>query len=71
MIRLDEMARQLDETAVTVRYWTDWFGVPVKRGPGGARLFDADCKTALFEVKRLIRYEGHTIAGAKKKLGIT
>lgn len=70
MLRIGDMARRLDETEVTIRYWCDQFGVPVIRGKGGHRLFNADSQTALSEVRRLVRFEGMTIAGAKRKLGI-
>ena len=69
-MRIGDMARRFDETLATIRYWCDQFGVPVIRCKGGHRLFNADSQTALSEVRRLVRFEGMTIAGAKRKLGI-
>lgn len=69
LTRTGDVARQFDETECTIRYWCDEFGVPVKRH-NGQRSFDADSITALSEVRRLLRIEGYTIAGAKRKLGI-
>lgn len=69
--RTSQIAERLGETAATVRFWCDQFCVPVLRSPDGHRMFDADSFTALSEVRRLLRFEGYTIAGAKKKLGIT
>jgi DNA-binding transcriptional MerR regulator len=70
LLKVADMARRFGETENTIRYWCDQFAVPVLRGKGGHRLFNADSQTALSEVRRLVRGEGMTVARAKRKLGI-
>lgn len=68
--RVGDVARALGESTVTIRYWCEEFGVPTKRSKGGQRWFDSSAVAAIGEVRRLLRVEGFTLAGAKKKLGI-
>lgn len=66
-MRVGDIARQLDETEVTIRYWCDKLRVPVRR-VSGQRFFDPVAQARIAEIHRLVRIEGHTLAGAKRKL---
>lgn len=69
-MRIGDIARRYDEPEHVIRFWCDEFGVPTKR-QGNQRMFDRDAEVAISEVHRLLRHELYTLAGAKKKLGIT
>lgn len=66
-MRVGDIARQLGETEVTIRYWCDQLRVPVRR-VSGQRFFDPVAQARIVEIHRLVRVEGHTLAGAKRKL---
>ena len=70
LIRVGDVARDLGVTVVTVRWWCKEFRVQPRRH-GGQRSFTEHNRARLASIKSLLRDEGFTIAGAKKKLGIT
>lgn len=67
--RIGDVARKLDEPEHVIRYWCQVFGIRVTRRPSGHRVFSEHTEAQVTEVHRLLRTEGYTIAGAKKKLG--
>jgi len=68
-VRIREVADRLNESTTTIRVWSDAFDVPCLR-VGNQRRYNMTGLTALREVQRLLREEGLTWAGAKKRLGL-
>jgi DNA-binding transcriptional MerR regulator len=66
--RMRQLAPLLGETQATLRYWEDAFGLTIARLPSGQRLYTPRMVERLREIQRLLRVEGHTVAGAKRKL---
>jgi DNA-binding transcriptional MerR regulator len=65
LIRVGDVARELDETAVTIRYWSDFFTVPVDRKKGQRR-YNREAVGRLRLVKQLVRTEGYRLDAARK-----
>lgn len=68
-VRIRDVADKLGESTVTIRLWTDAFSVPCLR-VSGQRSYGIRELIALREVQKLLRDEGLTWAGAKKRLGL-
>lgn len=62
------VARELGETPVTIRYWSDEFAIRPARTSTNQRHYDASTIAKLRHVRWLLRVEGYTIAGAKRQL---
>jgi DNA-binding transcriptional MerR regulator len=69
-IRIGDLARELDEPTHVLRFWESEFGqlTQVKRMAGGSRLYTPETVAVFREVRRLLRVELYTIAGAKRQL---
>ena len=67
-ISINEVAKQLDIPAHTLRYWEKQFPVSIKpaTGAGGRRYYRPETIDALKRVKELLYERGMTIAGVKK-----
>jgi DNA-binding transcriptional MerR regulator len=63
--RVGDVARELGEPVSVIRYWSDWFKVPVSR-VGGQRRFPQKAVDRLRLVKFLLRNERYSIEGAKQ-----
>lgn len=72
--RTMEVAEMFNTTGTTIRDWCNSFNIKPKRGThrfkGRDRLFSAEDIIKLKEVHRLIKLEGYTLWGAKRKLGM-
>lgn len=69
--RIGDVARKVGVTVVTVRYWGQVFRLRPKRSKGGQRYYSPEQVGLLRRIKKLLHEKLFTIAGAKKKLGIT
>ena len=69
--RIGDVARRVGVTVVTIRYWGQVFRLRPKRSKGGQRYYSPEQVSALRRIKKLLHEKLFTIAGAKKKLGIT
>ncbi|MFA7187912.1 MAG: MerR family transcriptional regulator [Alphaproteobacteria bacterium] len=67
-ISINEVAKQLDIPAHTLRYWEKQFPVSIKpaTGAGGRRYYRPETVAALKQVRELLYDRGMTIAGVKK-----
>lgn len=67
---INEVSKQLDLPAHTLRYWGREFPAAIKpvTGAGGRRYYRADTVATLSKIKDLLYAEGYTIAGVKKLL---
>jgi DNA-binding transcriptional MerR regulator len=67
-ISINEVAKQLDIPAHTLRYWEKQFPVSIKpaTGAGGRRYYRPETIIALKQVRSLLYDRGMTIAGVKK-----
>lgn len=67
-ISINEVAKQLDIPAHTLRYWEKQFPVSIKpaTGAGGRRYYRPETVAALKQVRALLYDRGMTIAGVKK-----
>ena len=56
----------------TLRYWEKIFKqfLNPERNEGGRRLYTRDEVKKILELKHILKDEGYTITGAKKKLGL-
>ena len=63
-IRIGDVARELDITIPTVRYWTEVFPIPVRRTSGGHRVFTRKTVNHLRLVKHLTYREKYTLNGS-------
>ncbi len=68
MIRIGDAARRLGVEPWTVRLWDQEFGLTPSRSMGGQRLYGEAELTKLLSIKALLKDEGYTIEGAKKRL---
>lgn len=67
---IGEAAEMLGENVSLVRYWSDNFSRFLKphRNAKGNRLYTADDLEVLKQIYHLVKVNGMTLAGAKKKL---
>jgi DNA-binding transcriptional MerR regulator len=63
--RIGEVARLLDESTPTVRYWQAEFAIRDERSKKGQRVFSRKAVSELFEIRDLLRNWRFTIAGAR------
>lgn len=63
---IGDLAKKLDVTVVTLRYWQKEFRVPVRLTKGGHRRYFPREQGQLRLIKHLLRNQGYTIEGAKK-----
>ncbi len=66
LIRIGDVARALDITESTARYWSDWFPVGVVR-VGGQRRYTKKALNKLRLVKFLLKTEGYHVDAARKR----
>jgi DNA-binding transcriptional MerR regulator len=66
VIRIGDVSRELGLTVVTVRLWSDMFGIPVRR-VNNQRLYHRGAVSRLRLVKQLVRREGYSLDGAKRQ----
>lgn len=64
MMRIGDVARALDVTVPTVRYWSEEFPIPLTR-QNGQRWYPQGSVNRLRLIKQLTRQEGYTLQGAK------
>ena len=67
-LSINEVAKQLDLPAHTLRYWEKQFPASIKpaTGAGGRRYYRPETISALKRIKTLLYDHGMTIAGVKK-----
>lgn len=66
---IGEVSSELGVTATQIRFWERQFGKPnPKRDAKGDRLYTAEEKAVVREVRDLLKTKGHTIEGAKTAL---
>ena len=68
LIRIGELAKQLNVENFVVRFWEKEFSLKGHRSPGGQRFYDANDLAKFTMIKELLYEKGFTIAGAKKAL---
>jgi len=68
---IGEVADILSTTTSQWRYWSGEFDLNVRKNRKGDRLFQKADLTKLKLIQRLLKDEGYTIDGAKKKLKST
>jgi DNA-binding transcriptional MerR regulator len=68
---IGEVADILATTTSQLRYWSGEFELNVRKNRKGDRLFQKADLTKLKLIQRLLKDEGYTIDGAKKKLKST
>lgn len=59
-------------TKSTLRYWEKTFSefLNPERNDGGRRIYYSDDVRRILQVKHMLKQEGYTISGARKKLGL-
>lgn len=67
-LSINEVSKQLEIPAHTLRYWEKQFPVSVKpiTGAGGRRYYRPETVAALGQIRTLLYDRGMTIAGVKK-----
>lgn len=67
-LSINDVSKQLDIPAHTLRYWEKQFPVSIKpaTGAGGRRYYRPETVAALKQVRELLYDRGMTIAGVKK-----
>ncbi len=68
MIRIGDAARQLGVSVQTLYYWDKVFNLSTIRSPGRQRLYGEAELAKLLSIKALLKDEGYTIEGAKRRL---
>ena len=70
---IQEASRLIGVSAYTLRYWEKAFAGILKppRTHGGQRRYDRTALVIVKEIYRLVRIEGYSIRGARKKLADT
>lgn len=64
MMRIGDVARELDVTIPTVRFWSEEFRIPLER-QGNQRRYRSEALGRLRLVKQLLYRERYTIDGAR------
>lgn len=65
---IGEVAEMLDCNTSQVRYWSGEFSLKLRKNRKGDRLFQSKNLDKLRLIKKLLKEEGYTIEGAKKKI---
>lgn len=65
---IGEIAEIMQTTTSQLRYWSGEFHLNVRKNRKGDRLFQKDDLEKLQLIQRMLKDEGYTIDGAKKKL---
>lgn len=65
---IGEVAEMLDCNTSQVRYWSGEFNLKLRKNRKGDRLFQTKNLDKLRLIKKLLKEDGYTIEGAKKKL---
>ena len=65
---IGEVAEMLGTTTSQLRYWSGEFELNVRKNRKGDRLFQKEDLAKLKNIQRMLKDEGYTIDGAKKKL---
>lgn len=68
LIRIGELAKQLNVENFVIRFWEKEFSLKGQRSPGGQRFYNAVDLAKFVMIKELLYDKGFTIAGAKKAL---
>lgn len=66
--RIGEVTELLGENDHTLRFWEQEFRVRVERSKCGQRIYSRKTVELLIRIRRLLRVELYTIAGAKRRL---
>lgn len=65
---IGEVAEILNTSTSQLRYWSGEFSLNVRKNRKGDRLFQKEDLEKLKQIQRLLKDEGYTIDGAKKRL---
>jgi DNA-binding transcriptional MerR regulator len=65
---IGEVAEMLGTSTSQLRYWSGEFELNVRKNRKGDRLFQKEDLAKLKAIQRMLKEEGYTIDGAKKKL---
>jgi DNA-binding transcriptional MerR regulator len=65
---IGEVAEMLGTSTSQLRYWSGEFDLNVRKNRKGDRLFQKEDLVKLKAIQRMLKDEGYTIDGAKKKL---
>lgn len=65
---IGEVAEMMDTSTSQLRYWSGEFNLNVRKNRKGDRLFQKEDLDKLKLIQRMLKDEGYTIDGAKKKL---
>lgn len=68
LIRIGELAKQLNVENFVIRFWEKEFSLKGHRSPGGQRFYNTHDLAKFIMIKELLYEKGFTIAGAKKAL---
>jgi DNA-binding transcriptional MerR regulator len=68
--RIGDVARLLNETPVTLRWWEVEFAqwLKLEHSKSGQRVYTSQTFSTMAEIQRLLRVELYTAAGAKRQL---
>lgn len=66
--KIGELARMFLVRPSAIRFWESYFGLHAKARVGGKRRFTQVEVKQFTEVHRLLKVEGYTLEGAKRKL---
>jgi DNA-binding transcriptional MerR regulator len=66
--RIGAVSTELGVKAHVVRFWESEFGIKPERSSKGQRVYSREQVDTLVEIKRLLREERYTIAGARQRL---
>ncbi len=71
-LTINQVSLITNVTKSTLRYWEKTFGdyLNPNRNDGGRRVYYADDVRRILKVKFMLKNEGYTISGARKKLGL-
>lgn len=65
---IGEVAEMMETSTSQLRYWSGEFSLNVRKNRKGDRLFQKEDLERLQLIQRMLKDEGYTIDGAKKKL---
>jgi DNA-binding transcriptional MerR regulator len=66
--RIGAVSKELGVKTHVVRFWESEFGIKPERSSKGQRVYPRWQVELLIEIKRLLREEKYTIAGARQRL---
>lgn len=66
-IKIGQVSKIIDVPEHTLRYWEKEFNLELEKTFGGQRLYSSSDIDNLFQIKRLLREEMYSVAGAKQR----